>query len=183
MPTKNFFLSSLLAPTHSPYYPFLYTTCKRPLSSYATGMSLNCNPSGPLTSMSLNCTTLNPFPEPSSGMMLNCRLTQTMHDMPSSHDGLLRHLGLLGILSYWMDNMPSSHLGHLGHLSHLSHLGYLGTISNLNTLDPYSLEPTPTDSPLIAFITELDPECPGLSEGYYKDDLLDPLPIDTPLLL
>jgi hypothetical protein len=24
---------------------------------------------------------------------------------------------------------------------------------------------------------------PGLLEGYYKDDLLDPLPIDTPLLL
>jgi hypothetical protein len=36
---------------------FLYTTCKRPISSYATGTSLNCNlpVSGPLTSTSLNC--------------------------------------------------------------------------------------------------------------------------------
>jgi hypothetical protein len=112
-----------------------------------------------------------------------------MHDMPSGHDGHLRHLRLLGILGYWMDDMPSGHPGHLGHLSHLSHpshlshLGYLGTIGNLDTLNPYSLDPALADSPLEAFITELDPEDPGPSEGYYKDDLLNPLPIDTPLLL
>jgi hypothetical protein len=105
-----------------------------------------------------------------------------MDDMPSSHHRHLRHLGLLSILGYWMDDMPSSHSGHLRHLSHLSHLGYLGTIGNLDTLDPYPLDSAPTDSPLKAFITKLDPEDPGLSEGYYEDDLLDPLPISTPLL-
>ena len=87
-----------------------------------------------------------------------------MHDMPSGHPG---HLG---------------HLSHLSHPSHLSHLGYLGTIGNLDTLNPYSLDPALADSPLEAFITELDPEDPGPSEGYYKDDLLDPIPINTPLL-
>jgi hypothetical protein len=44
------------------------------------------------------------------------------------------------------------------------------------------LDTAPTDSPLEAFITELDPEDPGLSEGYYEDDSLNPLPIATPML-
>ena len=96
-----------------------------------------------------------------------------MDNMPSSHHGHLRHLGLLSILSYWMDNMPSGHS---------SHLVYLGTIGNLDTLDPYPLDSAPTDSPLKAFITKLDPEDPGLLEGYHEDDLLDPLSISTPLL-
>jgi hypothetical protein len=68
MPIKSFFLPLLLAPTHSPYYPFLYTTHKRPLSSYATSMLLNCtslNPSPEPTT----CTV--PFSDPSSGIMLN----------------------------------------------------------------------------------------------------------------
>jgi hypothetical protein len=59
MPTKNFFPSSLLAPTCSSHYPFLYSACKRPLSNY-------------MTSMLLNCTSLNPFLEPSSSMTVNC---------------------------------------------------------------------------------------------------------------
>jgi hypothetical protein len=166
MPTKNIFLTSLLAPACS-HYPFLYTIRKRPLSSYMTGMSLNCHPlvSGP-----------------SSGMTLNCKTAQTMDDMPSGHHKHLGHLRHLGILSYWTDDMPSSHSSHLRHPGHLSHVSYLGTISNIDTLNPYSLDTTLTDSPLEAFITELDPEDPGPPEGYYKDDLLDPLPTITPLL-
>ena len=108
--------------------------------------------------------------------MLNCRLTQTMYDMPSDHVGHLRHL------RHWMySGMPSGpyiilrHLGQLGHPSHLSHLGYLGNIGNLDTLDPYPLDPAPTDSLLGAFITEMDPTDPGPSEGCYADDSLDPL--------
>jgi hypothetical protein len=42
MPIKNFFLSSSLTPTRSSHYPFLYSTRKRPLSTHATGTSLNC---------------------------------------------------------------------------------------------------------------------------------------------
>jgi hypothetical protein len=166
MPTKNVFQTSSLAPAHSSY-PFLYTVYKRPISSY-------------VTSMSLNCTTLDS--QPSSGITLNCRTTQTMDNMPSSHHRHLGHLRLLSILSYWTDDMPSGHSGHFRHLSHLGHLSYLGTIGNLNILDPYPLDSTLTDSPLEAFITELDPEDPDLPEGYYEDDLLDPLPIATPLL-
>jgi hypothetical protein len=52
----------------------------------------------------------------------------------------------LGLLSYWPDDMPSSHLDSsdsFGHLGHLSHLGYL------NILDP-----KPIDIPLHAFIEE-----------------------------
>jgi hypothetical protein len=101
--------------------------------------------------------------------------------MPSGHYGHLRQLRLL---SYWTyNNMPSSHLGYLRHFSHLGHLSYLGNIGNLNTLAPYPLDSALTDSPLEAFITELDPKDLGPPEGYYKDDLLDPLPTDTPLLL
>jgi hypothetical protein len=159
---------------------FLYTTCKRPISSYATGMSLNCNlpVSGPLTSTSLNCQ----CSWPSSGTMLNCRTAQTTDNMASGHHGHLRHLRHLGIFGYWMDNMPSSHSSHLGHPSHLSHLGYLSTISNLNTLNPYLLATTPTDSYHGAFITKMDLNDPGLSEGYFVDNSLDPLPTATPLL-
>jgi hypothetical protein len=115
--------------------------------------------------------------------MLNCRLTQTMYDMPSDHVGHLRHL------RHWMySGMPSGpyiilrHLGQLGHPSHLSHLGYLGNIGNLDTLDPYPLDSALIDSSLEACITELDPTDPGLLEGYYKDNLLNPLSTDTPLL-
>jgi hypothetical protein len=84
MPTKNFFLPLLLVPTCSSCYPFLYTTCKRPLSSYVTSMSLNCN-HGQMTGMLLNCASLNPelmtcmllnctvpFSDPLSSMSLNC---------------------------------------------------------------------------------------------------------------
>jgi hypothetical protein len=179
MPAKNFFQMSSLTPTHSSY-PFLYTICKRPISSYATGTSLNCNPpvSGPSTSMSLNCQ----CSRPSSSTMLNYGTAQTMDDMPSSHHRHLGHLRLLSILSYWMDDMPSGHSGHLRHLSHLGHLSYLSTIGNLNTLDPCLLDTAPTDSPLEAFITKLDPKDPGLTEGYYEDNSLDPLSISTPLL-
>jgi hypothetical protein len=157
MPTKNFFQHLSLAPTCS---SFLYTTCKTPIpfSSYLTGMLSNCNPSWL-----------------SSGMMLNCRTLQTMHNgMPSSHCGHLRHL------RHWMhNNMPS---GPCIYLRHLSHLGYLGIISNLDTLDPYSFDTTLIDSYHRAFITEMDPDNPGLSEGYFVDNLPDPLSIATPLL-
>jgi hypothetical protein len=182
IPTKNFFLSpSLPAPAYSPYQ-FLYTTCKTPIpfSSYATGTLLSYNPpvSEPMASTSLNCHAS----QPSSSMMLNCRTAQTMDDMPSSYYRHLRHLGLLRILSYWTDDMPSGHLGHLRHLGHLGHLSYLSTISNLDILNLYSLDTAPTDSQPKAFITALDPKDPGLSKGYYADNLLNPIPIATPLL-
>jgi hypothetical protein len=93
--------------------------------------------------------------------------------MPSSHHGHLRHLGLLSILSYWMDDMPSGHF---------SHLVYLGTIGNLDTLDPIPLATTLTDSYHGAFITEMDPDDPGPLEGYFVDNSLDPLSTATPLL-
>jgi hypothetical protein len=67
------------------------------------------------------------------------------------------------------------HLGNIGDLGHLGHLGHLSNISDLDTLDPYSHDPAPTDSLLGAFITEMDPTDPGLSEGCYADDSLDPL--------
>jgi hypothetical protein len=75
----------------------------------------------------------------------------------------LGHLGHLG------------NIGDLGHLGHLGHLGYLGNIGDLDTLDPYPLDPAPTDSLPGAFITEMDPMDPGPSEGCYADDSLDPL--------
>jgi hypothetical protein len=100
--------------------------------------------------------------------------------MPSSHVRHLSHLGLLGHWTY--SGMPSGPYIILGHPGHLGHLSHLGNIGDLDTLDPYPLDPTPTDSQLEAFITELDPTNPGPSEGYYKDDLLDPIPINTPLL-
>src|SRR5580693_7645867 len=112
MPTKNVFHSSL-APACSPYQ-FLYTIHKRPISSYATSTLLNCNPlaSGSATSTLLNCQCSWPL----SSTTLNCRTAQTMNNMPSSHHGHLRHLGLLSILSYWMDDMPSGHFSHLVYL-------------------------------------------------------------------
>jgi len=166
-------------------YPFLYTIHKRPLSSYATSMSLNCTTLDYhlATSTSLNCTSLNPS-WPLSSTMLNCRTTQTTDDMPSSHHRHLGHLRHLSILGYWTyDDMPSSHLGYLRHLGHLGHLSYLGTIGNLDTLDPYPLATVLTDSSPKAFITELDPEDPGPPQGYFTDNLLNPLPTATPLLL
>jgi hypothetical protein len=164
MPTKNFFLLLLLAPTCSSHYPFLYSIRKRPMSNQVTGTSLNCT---------------IPFLNQPSGMMLNCNLTQTLHNMPSSHVG---HLGHLGHLGHWMYcGMPSSpyiilgHLGQLGHPSHLSHLGHLGNIGDLDPLDPSPLDPAPTDSLPGAFIIEMDPTDPGPSEGCHTDNLLDPL--------
>jgi hypothetical protein len=74
------------------------------------------------------------------------------------------------------DGMPSSSCGHLGHL------GYLGIIGNLNTLNPSSLDTALTDSYCGVFITEMDPENLGPSEGYYVDNLLNPLSTATPLL-
>jgi hypothetical protein len=184
MPIKNFFLSLLLAPTHSSYYP---------LPCYPTGTSLNCisrTPSwNPPTGTLLNCISQTPSQNPSSSTTLNCNLAQTMHDMPSSHVGHLGHLRLLRHLGHWMySSMPSSpyvvlrHLRQLRHPSHLSHLGHLGNIGDLDTLNPNPLNPAPTDSQLEAFITELDPMDPGLSEGYYKDNSLNPIPTDTPLI-
>jgi len=153
MPTKYGFPSSL-TPTHSSYYPFLYTIHKWPLSDSSTSMSLNCSPP-----------TYSPIPDSSTSTLLNCNLTQTMHDrhlshlsnwmddMPSDHPNTL--------LGYWSDDMPSGHLdsfehfsllSHLRHSGLLGHLGYLGTIGNLNTLDP-----EPIDAPLHAFIEEEEP--------------------------
>jgi hypothetical protein len=164
MPTKNFFLSSSLAPTHSSHYPFLYSAHKRPLSDYSTDTSLNCQRQD-------SC--------PVSSMTLNCNLTQTSHDMPSSH---VRHLSHLGHLRHWTYcGMPSSpyvilrHLRQLGHPSHLGHLGHLSNICDLDPLNPSPLDPAPTDSLPGAFITEVDPMDPGLSEGCYADDSLNPL--------
>jgi hypothetical protein len=106
MPTKNFFLSSSLAPTHSSHYPFLYSAHKRPLSDYSTDTSLNCQRQD-------SC--------PVSSMTLNCNLTQTSHDMPSSH---VRHLSHLGLLEHWMySGMPSGPYIILGHLRQLGHPG------------------------------------------------------------
>jgi len=163
MPTKNFFLSLLLAPTCSSHYPFLYSACKKPMLTYVTGTSLNCQQSQ----------------NPSSGTMLNCNLAQTSHDMPSSH---VRHLSHLGHLRHWTYcGMPSSpyvilrHLRQLGHPSHLGHLGHLSNICDLDPLNPSPLDPAPTDSLPGAFITEVDPMDPCLSEGRYADDSLDPL--------
>jgi hypothetical protein len=110
MPTKNFFLFSLLTPTHSSCYPH----------------------SCPSTSMSLNCHSQNPSWNPATSTSLNCRLTQTTHDMPSGHVGHVGHLG------HWMySGMPSSPYIILGHPSHLGHLSHLGNIGDLDTLDPY----------------------------------------------
>jgi hypothetical protein len=158
MPTKNVFLSSSLASTHSSLYS---------RTAYTTSTSLNCT---------------FPFLPRSSGMTLNCNLAQTSHDMPSSHVGHVGHLGHLGHLGHWTYcGMPSGpyvilgHLGQLGHPSHLGHLGHLGNIGDLDPLDPYTLDPTPIDSLPGAFITEMDPMDPGPSQGCYADDSLDPL--------
>jgi hypothetical protein len=94
----------------------------------------------------LNCT--SPVSDPTPGTALNCNL------------GHLSHLG---------------NIGDLGHLGQLGHLGYLSNIGNLDTLDPYPLDPAPTDSLPGAFITEMDPTDPGPSEGCYADDSLDPI--------
>jgi hypothetical protein len=61
MPTKNFILSPLLAPTRSSRYPFLYTAHKRPLLDYMTCTLLNCT-----------IPTHSPILNSSSGMTLNC---------------------------------------------------------------------------------------------------------------
>jgi hypothetical protein len=113
MPTKNFF-SPLLALACSSYHPFLYTTHKHPLSDYSTGMSLNCN--------LLNH---SPIPDSLTSTSLNCNLTQTLHDMPSSLDG---DFGLLG---YWPDDMPSSHLDPWTLLGILAILAILDTLAFL----------------------------------------------------
>jgi hypothetical protein len=56
-----------------------------------------------------------------------------------------------------MPSGPYVVIGQLGHPSHFSHLGHLGNTGDLDTLDPYSIDPAPTDSQFKAFITELDP--------------------------
>jgi hypothetical protein len=108
MPTKNFFLLSLLTPTRSSYYPH---------PCYSTSTLLNCQPqnycpvtstllnctfpfSDSATSMLLNCHSWTPSWNPSSSTTLNCRLAQTTHDMPSSHVGHLSHLRLLSHLRH-----------------------------------------------------------------------------------
>jgi hypothetical protein len=134
MPTKNFF-PSLLVPTHTSHYPFLYTTCKCPLSDSTTSTSLNCQPPNYPSSPDLTSTSLN------------CNFVQTLHDMPSGLDRGLGHLG------HQLDNMPSScsdsldPFGHLGHLGHLGYPGLLGHLGYLNILDP-----KPIDIPLHVFI-------------------------------
>jgi hypothetical protein len=136
MPTKNFFPSSSLAPTHSSHYPFLYTIRKTPSPNSVTCTSLNCT-----------ILTHSPILNSSTSTSLNCNFAQTLHDMPSGLDGGLGHLG------HWLVNMPSScsdSSDPLSHLSHLSHLGYpslLGHLGYLNILDP-----KPIDIPLYTFI-------------------------------
>src|SRR5580693_1646875 len=111
----------IIHPTCSSHYPFLYSTCKRPMSAYATGTLLNCQqPQNPPSSMMLNC---HHGPSgPATSTSLNCNLAQTLHDMPSGHVGHLSHLRLLGHWTY--SGMPSGpyiilrHLGQLGHPSH-----------------------------------------------------------------
>src|SRR5580693_7411620 len=83
MPIKNFFSSSLV-PTRSSHHP-------------ATGTSLNCTSPNYPPSPDSTCTSLN------------CNLAQTSHDMPSSLAEGLGHLGHLGLLGQWPDDMPSSH--------------------------------------------------------------------------
>jgi hypothetical protein len=68
------------------------------------------------------------------------------------------------------------------HPSHPSHLSFLSNIGILDTLNPTPHDTTPTDSHHKAFITEMDSNDPGLSEGYFADNSLNPLPTDTPLL-
>jgi hypothetical protein len=150
MPIKNFFLLSSLIPIHSSRYPFLY-------SRLTTGTSLNCH---------------QPW-NPSSGMMLNCNLAQTSHDMPTGHVGHLSHLRHLRHRMYYgMPSGPYIILGHLGQLGHPGHLGHLG---HLDPLNPSTLDLTPTDSLPGTFITEMDPMDPGPSQGCYADDSLNPL--------
>jgi len=167
MPIKNFFLSSSLTPTRSSLYSH---------PAYMTSTSLNYQSQDPCTGStgtSLNCTFL--FSPRSSCMTLNCNLAQTSHDMPSSH------VGHVGHLRHWIYcGMPSGpyvilrHLGQLRHPGHLSHLGHLGNIGDLDPLDPSTLDPALTDSLPGAFIIEMDPMDPGLSEGCYADDSLNP---------
>jgi hypothetical protein len=114
-----------------------------------------------------------------------------MYDgMPSSPCKHLRHFGLLRLLGYWTYNgMPSGPYRHLRHLGHLCYLGTIGnldplsTIGNLNTFDPSLLDTALIDSYHGAFIIEMDPKDLGSLEGYYVDNLLNPLPTATPLLL
>jgi hypothetical protein len=113
--------------------------------AYTTSTSLNCNPQNSRPSSSTTLNCTSPVSDPTPGMALNCNFG---------------HLG---------------HLGNIGDLGHLGHLSHLGNIGDLNTLDPYPLDPAPTDSLLGAFITEMDPTDPGLSEGCYADNSLDPL--------
>jgi hypothetical protein len=113
--------------------------------TYPTGTLLNCNHQNPRPSSGTTLNCTFPVSDPTPGTVLNCNLG---------------HLG---------------HLGNIGDLGHLGHLGHLGNIGDLDTLDPYPLDPAPTDSLPGAFITEMDPTDPGPSEGCYTDDLLDPI--------
>jgi hypothetical protein len=113
-----------------------------------TRSSLYLRPAYP-TSTSLNCRTLNLSPSPaSSGTTLNC--TSPVSDPTPG--------------------MALNCNGPFGHIGHLGHLGHLGNIGDLHDLDPYTLDPAPTDSLPGAFITEMDPTDPGPSEGCYADD-------------
>jgi hypothetical protein len=123
-----------------------------------------------MTSMSLNC---NHGSGPVTGMLLNCRTAQTSCNMPVRH---LEHWTYCRNPHY----IILRHLRQLRHPSHLSHLSHLSNISDLDSLDPSSLDPTPTDSLPGAFITEMDPMDPGSSEGCYVDNS-DPPHIETPL--
>jgi hypothetical protein len=175
IPPKNFFLSHLsLASACSPYQ-FQYHSHKTPLCS-VTGTLLNCKPDHREIHCSVN--SLFSIPPSSSSIMLNCRTLWAYNGMPS---GLCEHLKLLRLLGQWThDGMPSYLCRHLGHLSHLS---YLSTLGNLNILNPYSLNTAPIDNQPKAFMTEMNSKDPGPSEGYFKDDSLNPLPMLSPLLL
>ena len=64
----------------------------------------------------------------------------------------------LGLLSYWLNDMPSGHpdpLDPFGHLRHLGHLGYLSLLGHLGYLNV--LDPKPIDVPLHTFIEEEGP--------------------------
>jgi hypothetical protein len=121
-------------------------------------MSLNCA-SQPATGTLLNCTSSN-HPSSPTGTSLNCTSRNSSGTT-------------LNCTSPVSDPTPGMALN--CNLGHLGHLGYLGNNGNLDTLDPYPLDPTPIDSLLGAFSTEMDPTDPGPSEGCYADDSLDPL--------
>src|SRR5580693_7934587 len=98
MPTKNFFLSQLLAPTRS-HYPSM------------TGHVIKLSPFPsliPSTGHIVKLPPLSPSLKPLSGMMLNCN---TLWTYSGSHPYVI------------LEPKPFGPLGHCSHLGHLGHLG------------------------------------------------------------